>query len=134
MRGRSCEAAVAQGSNGPEDTIFAQCEDFVGTGGITGQDGSCCKVDGNLFDGWCLKVRSLLLNLALPCLWEEPGSHCDPDKPFCANEYFVARQRHGFDSQSIILRFAGGEPRQRDAVGGGMRSVVAVLRHDALGG
>lgn len=54
---RSCEAAVERGSNGPEDSVFAQCKDFVGTGGISGEDGSCCKVDNAVFDGWCLKVR-----------------------------------------------------------------------------
>jgi len=48
---------VARGSNGPEDSEFAVCQDFVGDGGISGEDGSCCKVDNALFDGWCLKVR-----------------------------------------------------------------------------
>ena len=48
---------MARGSNGPEDSQFAVCEDFVATGGISGEDGSCCKADNELFDGWCLKVR-----------------------------------------------------------------------------
>ena len=50
---------MARGSNGPDDGVYAQCQDFVATGGISGQDGSCCKVDSALFDGWCLKVPIL---------------------------------------------------------------------------
>lgn len=54
---RRCEERLAQGPQSAADAEYAQCRDLVVDGGITGQDGSCCKADTALYEGWCLKVR-----------------------------------------------------------------------------
>ena len=57
---RRCEEVLARGPASGADSAHASCEDLLRSGGITGQDGSCCKADGALADGWCLKVHRRL--------------------------------------------------------------------------
>lgn len=37
----------------PKHVEYAWCQDYLLTGGATGSDGSCCKADGAIYNGWC---------------------------------------------------------------------------------
>lgn len=40
-----------------EHPEHAWCQDYLQTGGASGSDGSCCKADGAIYNGWCKQAR-----------------------------------------------------------------------------
>ncbi|KAL4859501.1 hypothetical protein ACK3TF_000601 [Chlorella vulgaris] len=80
VRGDWCRNIVLKDSRHPQ---YAWCDDFLRTGGATGLNGSCCKADGQIADGWCKQEGSK----ADP-LWDVA---CNPSSPHFGMQPLVAR-------------------------------------------
>lgn len=76
VRGDWCRNIVLKDAEHPE---HAWCEDYLQTGGASGSDGSCCKADGAIYNGWCKQEGSnadplwqLACNASSPQFGQQP--------------------------------------------------------------